>query len=202
MAQPIRSHGASQEQTVKANYPVPRMAPKKGPNPKDPKGTEEAVRRAAEKLGNSRDQLIPILQEVQKTFNYLPRGALLEAAELLDIPVMQVYSAASFFSAFSLEPRGERVISVCMGTACHVRQAPLILEALERELEISAGETTPDGKHTLLSVGCLGACALGPVVDVNGTTYGNMTVAKAERLPKKLEKQEVARARKRGGSND
>lgn len=202
MAKPIRRHGASQEQTVKANYPVPQMAPKKGPSHQDPKEAQEAVRRAVKRLGKSKDQLIPILQEVQKTFSYLPRGSLLEAADLLNIPVMQVYSAASFFSAFSLEPRGDRVISVCMGTACHVRQAPLILEALERELGISPGETSPDGKHTLLSVGCLGACALGPVVDVNGTTYGNMTVAKAKRLRKRVEKDEARKAQKRGGSND
>ena len=151
---------------------------------------EETARRAAgaaiQRLGGSRDQLIAILQDIQKELGYLPKPALAETARVLDVPFMQVYEVATFFKAFSLEPRGRRVISVCTGTACHVRQSPLILQALERRLGIESGETTPDGEFTLLEVGCLGACALGPVVDVNGEIFGQVTVSKAEKLPDRI----------------
>ncbi len=145
-----------------------------------------AARQAISRLGGTREQLIAILQDIQKNLGYLPKPALIETARALDLPFMQVYEVATFFKAFSLEPRGKRVISVCTGTACHVRQSPLILQALERRLGIKTGETTPDGEFTLLEVGCLGACALGPVVDVNGETFGQMTVSKAEKLPDRL----------------
>ncbi len=146
----------------------------------------QAARQAIERLGKSRDQLIAILQDIQKQLGYLPKPALVEAAGILDVPFMQVYEVATFFKSFSLEPRGKRVISVCTGTACHVRQSPLILQALERRLGIESGQTTPDGEFTLLEVGCLGACALGPVVDVNGEIFGQMTVGRAEKLPDRL----------------
>ena len=162
---------------------------KKQPARQEPAGARRAVVETASRLGETPDQLIPILQEVQKRFNYLPPSAIEEAAAKLELPLIQVYQAATFFSAFSLEPRGEKIISVCMGTACHVREGPLILEALERRLAISAGETTGDGRYTLLSVGCLGACALGPVIDVNGRTHGHMNVQKAEKLVEQMDKE-------------
>ena len=154
---------------------------------------DEAVRvvdDAVADLGASADQLIAILQQIQHTMGYLPKAALRRTAEVLDMPFMQVFQVATFYKAFSLEPRGRRVISVCTGTACHVRQSPLILEALERKLGVEVGQTTADGEFTLLKVGCLGACALGPVIDVNGEVFGQMTVAKAEKLPDKLLKED------------
>ena len=154
---------------------------------------EEAVRtaeRAVSARGTSPDQLIAVLQYIQKELGYLPKPALREVARLMNLPIMQVYQVATFFKAFSLEPRGRHIVSVCMGTACHVRQSPLVLQALERSLGIKAGQTTSDGEFTLLEVGCLGACALGPVVDVNGRVYGHMTVRKAEKLPDQIRKEE------------
>jgi NADH-quinone oxidoreductase subunit E len=137
---------------------------------------------------HERDQaaIIAILQDLQDGVNYLPEGALRYVAERLDIPVSKVYSLATFYRAFSLEPRGRHLVYVCTGTACHVRGAVKILDALEREIGICAGETDEQMEFTLETVNCLGACALGPVVVVDGEYYGQMTGAKAVRLVKKL----------------
>lgn len=137
--------------------------------------------------GRDQSAIIAILQDLQEEVNYLPEGALRYVAERLDIPVSKVYSLATFYRAFSLEPRGKHLIYVCTGTACHVRGAVKILDALEREIGICAGETDEQMEFTLETVNCLGACALGPVVVVDGEYYGQMTGAKAVlRLVKKL----------------
>ena len=104
-----------------------------------------------------------------------------------DIPLSRVYHLATFFRAFSLEPRGKHELHVCMGTACHVRGAPRILEALERGLKVKAGETTKDLQYTLETVNCVGACALGPVVVVDGESKGKLNPQRAERLLKQIE---------------
>lgn len=134
--------------------------------------------------------IIAILQDVQEEVNYLPEGALRYVAERLDIPVSKVYNLATFYRAFSLEPRGRHQIYVCTGTACHVRGAVKIRDALEREMGIRAGETDEQLEFTLETVNCLGACALGPVVVVDGEYHGQMTGAKAVRLVKKLRQSE------------
>jgi NADH-quinone oxidoreductase subunit E len=136
--------------------------------------------------GWDQSAIIAILQDVQEEVNYLPEGALRYVAEQLDIPASKVYSLATFYRAFSLEPRGRHLIHVCTGTACHVRGAVKILDALEREVGIHAGETDEHKEFTLETVNCLGACALGPVVVVDGEYHGQMTGAKAVRLIKKL----------------
>lgn len=130
--------------------------------------------------------IIAILQDMQEEVNHLPEGALRYVAVQLGIPVSKVYSLATFYRAFSLEPRGEHQVFVCTGTACHVRGAVKILDALERELGICAGETDEQLQFTLETVNCVGACALGPVVVVDGEYHGQMTAAKAVRLVKKL----------------
>ncbi|MFO8051211.1 MAG: NAD(P)H-dependent oxidoreductase subunit E [Thermoplasmatota archaeon] len=116
--------------------------------------------------GHQRDgsSLIPVLEEVNEEFNYLPRTVLRYVARELDVPYSQAYGVATFYTAFSLNPRGKHTIKVCMGTACHVRGSPKVLEEIERELGIEPGETTSDGMFTLETVNCLGTCALGPVV--------------------------------------
>jgi NADH-quinone oxidoreductase subunit E len=134
--------------------------------------------------------IIAILQDVQEEVNYLPEGALRYVAERLDIPVAKVYNLATFYRAFSLEPRGRHQVYVCTGTACHVRGAVKIRDALEREMGIRAGETDEQLEFTLETVNCLGACALGPVVVVDGEYHGQMTGAKAVRLVKKLRQAE------------
>ena len=130
--------------------------------------------------------IIAILQDIQDEVNYLPEDALRYVARALDIPLSKVCSLATFYKAFSLQPRGRHVIHVCLGTACHVRGAVRILEALERDLGILAGETDKDMQFTLETVNCLGACALGPVVVVGGEYHGQMTSAKATRLLKRV----------------
>ena len=126
--------------------------------------------------------LIPVLQQIQKEFNYLPEEALDAVSEKLGVPLNQVFSVATFYNAFSLDPKGKFVIQVCMGTACHVRSAPKIVSELERLLDINKGETSPDNLFTLETVNCLGACALGPVMTINGKYFGHLEVNKIETI--------------------
>jgi NADH-quinone oxidoreductase subunit E len=135
---------------------------------------------------HDRTAIIAILQDIQDEVNYLPEDALCYVAHALDIPISKVCSLATFYKAFSLQPRGKHVIHVCMGTACHVRGAVRILEALERDLGIQSGQTDEDLQFTLETVNCLGACALGPVVVVDGEYHGQMNSSKATRLLKRL----------------
>ncbi len=129
--------------------------------------------------GRLRSALIHILQDVQQEFNYLPRDILEHISYGLDIPLSQIYSAAAFYESFHLEPRGKHIISVCMGTACHVRGSQKILEGIERHLSIHEGETTDDLEYTLDRVNCLGVCALGPVAVFDGKCHGNLSASKA-----------------------
>jgi len=136
-------------------------------------------------LGNyQRDKgwLVSILQDVQAEYNYLPREAVMQISQGLDVPLSQVYSVATFFKAFSLKPRGRHLINVCLGTACHVRGAVRILEGIERELGINSGETTEGLKYTLETVNCVGACALGPIVIVDGEYSSQMRADKVNSL--------------------
>ena len=126
--------------------------------------------------------LVSILQDIQAEYNYLPEEVLVEVSQALEAPLSQVYGVATFFKAFSLEPRGRYLINVCLGTACHVRGAVKVLEAIERELEIKAGRTTKDLKFTLETVNCVGACALGPIVIINGEYHGQMRTDKVKAL--------------------
>lgn len=130
--------------------------------------------------------IIAILQDLQEGVHYLPEGALRYVAQQLDIPVSKVCSLATFYRAFSLVPRGKHQLYVCTGTACHVRGSPKVLDTLERELGIHAGETDDQMQFTLETVNCVGACALGPVVVVDGEYHGQMTGAKAKRLTQGL----------------
>lgn len=129
--------------------------------------------------------LLPLLQDIQSRYRYLPREALKQVAEYLEIPESRVYAVATFYKALSLEPRGEKTVKVCMGTACHLRGAGGVLEALSRKLGIAPGETTPDLAYTLETVNCLGACALAPVVTVNDRVYGQMNPKRVAELLEK-----------------
>jgi NADH-quinone oxidoreductase subunit E len=139
-----------------------------------------------DRYGADRMASLAVLQDIQRECNYLPREALELTAQRLGISNGEVFRLATFFTAFSLQPKGKYVCKVCMGTACHVLGGPRILETLERELGIKAGETTPDGKFSLEAVRCLGACALGPVVVVNEKPHGHLTPDKAVRLIARL----------------
>ncbi|MCX7779501.1 MAG: NADH-quinone oxidoreductase subunit NuoE [Negativicutes bacterium] len=129
--------------------------------------------------------LIPVLQEAQNMHGYLPKEVIERIAEKLDIPVSQIYGVATFYSQFHLNPRGRNIIRVCQGTACHVRGAKAVLKAIEDNLKIAAGGTTPDLKFTLETVACIGACGLAPVLMVNDDTHGRLT---PEAIPEILAK--------------
>jgi NADH-quinone oxidoreductase subunit E len=131
---------------------------------------------------DKKEQLISLLQDVQAEFNYLPQDVLVRISQKLDIPVSQVFSVATFFRAFTLKPRGRHLLTVCLGTACHVRGGQRLVDKLERDYGIKPGETTEDLKFTLETVNCLGCCALGPVVVVDGKYESQMNAAKLDKV--------------------
>ena len=137
--------------------------------------------------------LIMILQEIQREFCFLPREALEHVHRRMDLALTQIYGVATFYKVFSLKPRGRHVLSVCTGTACHVRNSKTIVEKLERDLQISRGETTPDGEYTLETVNCVGCCALGPVVVSDERYWGHMTVANVDSMLSSVGKDGEAR---------
>jgi NADH-quinone oxidoreductase subunit E len=128
----------------------------------------ESLTGILEKYRNDHGGLISILEEIQSIYSYLPKEALEEVSRATGRSLVDIYGVATFYSAFSLEPRGKHLVSACLGTACHVRGGPAVVEELERQLGIKAGETTPDREFSLETVNCLGACAIGPVVVVDG----------------------------------
>lgn len=126
--------------------------------------------------------LIPILEEIQNYYNYLPEKALREVSKNLNLPLKDVYGVASFYKAFSLKPRGKHIVTVCLGTACHVRNAPAIVESFQKQLGINAGETTNDNEFTLETVNCLGACALGPIVVTDGKYNSSVKIKEVKSI--------------------
>jgi NADH-quinone oxidoreductase subunit E len=129
-----------------------------------------------------KESLIQILQDITFEYNYLPEPCLRQISQRLNVPLSEVFEVATFYKAFSLEPRGKHLVLVCLGTACHVRGAPQILRRIERKLNIKPGETSKDLMFTLETVNCLGACALGPIVLIDGQYHGQMTQSKIEKL--------------------
>jgi NADH-quinone oxidoreductase subunit E len=146
------------------------------------KPTKQKVKSILDRYDGDPGMLVPILQDVQAEYNYLPKEALEKVSEGLGVPMSQVYSVASFFKAFSLKPRGRHIINVCLGTACHVRGAGRVLDEIERRLGIKSGETTKNMKYTVETVNCVGACALGPIVVIDGNYSGQMTGSKVKPL--------------------
>jgi NADH:ubiquinone oxidoreductase subunit E len=130
--------------------------------------------------------LVNILHDLQAEFRYLTETALQEAAAYLGLPPAQVYGVTTFYHGFHTEPRGKHTCTVCMGTACHVRGAPRLLEQLERDTGVAAGGTTPDLALNVEEVSCVGACAIGPLVILDGDTHGHMTADNLSRLVTKL----------------
>ena len=135
----------------------------------------------AENMARS-ESLVMLLQEVQSRYGYLPREVLREISGQMNVPLSRVYGLATFYRSFSLTPRGKHELVVCTGTACHVRGAASILKHLERKLGISSGQTSQDGLFTLLGVNCLGACALGPVLVMDGKYHGKVNIGKADEI--------------------
>jgi len=146
------------------------------------KPDKQKVKSILDSYQGDSSMLVSILQDVHAEYNYLPKEALTQVSQDLDIPLTRVYSVATFFKAFSLKPRGRHIINVCLGTACHVRGAVRIRDEIERELDIKPGETTEDFKFTLETVNCVGACALGPIVIIDGKYSGQMKPDKVKTL--------------------
>jgi NADH-quinone oxidoreductase subunit E len=135
-----------------------------------------------QQFGNDKENLIMILQAIQKTYNYLPQASLRYLSEKIGVPISKIYGVGTFYSTFSLEPRGKHIISVCLGTACHVRGGEKVRERIQEALKIQDGETTEDMLFSLESVRCLGCCSLGPVVRINDDIHGRITMDKAEKI--------------------
>jgi NADH-quinone oxidoreductase subunit E len=139
-----------------------------------------------ERYGAQRRHVISILQDIQAQFHYLPKDALMEVAARVRIPLIELYSIATFYNCFSLLPRGEHIIKVCLGTACHLKGGTRLVEALERELGVREGEMTPDGRFSFETVRCVGACALAPLVLIDERYYPKMTQRKMTQVLARL----------------
>lgn len=148
------------------------------------------VKSFIDKYSGQKRALIAILQDIQGEFNYLPSESLRFVSEILGIPLIDIISVATFYRSFSLQPRGKHLITVCMGTACHVRGGPKILEEFERKLNVKAGQTTMDKQFSLETVACLGCCAIGPVVVVDDDYHAQTTIRKANSILKKYKAKE------------
>ncbi|MGH4052038.1 MAG: NAD(P)H-dependent oxidoreductase subunit E [Clostridium sp.] len=133
-------------------------------------------------LPSKEGALIEVLHKAQGLFGYLPQEVQAFVAEKLNIPVSKVYGVVTFYSYFTIKPRGKYVVNVCMGTACFVRGSGDVLEKFEKVLKLKNGETTVDGKFTLGSLRCVGACGLAPVVTVNDKVYGHVTVDQVDKI--------------------
>lgn len=135
-------------------------------------------------------QLIEVLHDVQEYYGYLPKQVMIDISKGLGVPLIEVYRVASFYKAFKLKPSGRNVITMCTGTACHVRGAGLILDQAINQLKIKPGEVTNDGLFSVEHVNCIGACALGPIVSENGSCHHHMTPGKLRKLIDSLSRKE------------
>jgi NADH:ubiquinone oxidoreductase subunit E len=132
------------------------------------------------------DQLIEVLQDVQEIYGYIPQDAMKTVAKELGVPLMEVCRVANFYKAFTLKPRGKNVITICTGTACHVRGSDLLIDQVKAQLKVDPGDTTKDGLFTVECVNCVGACALAPIVVQNGSYMDHMTPGKLRKLIEKV----------------
>lgn len=140
-------------------------------------------------------QLIEVLQDIQEHYGYISEEAMVSTSKELGAPLLEVYRVASFYKAFSLKPRGKNLITICTGTACHVRGSDLLIDQVKGQLKINPGETTRDGLFTLECVNCLGACALAPIVVQNGDYSSKMTPGKLRREIEKTGGKEIKEGR-------
>ena len=163
------------DKDLKSAFPIRRQ-------PEKLLGIAGIVDKVVEEYQHDKGMLIQILLRLQKNFGWLPMEMLLEVSKQLGISINQVYQVATFYKAFSLNPRGRHFIRICSGTSCRVRGAPTILERVQSFLGIDAGEVTPDGKFSLETVNCLGGCALGPMMIIDGEYYGNLKLLAVKKI--------------------
>lgn len=143
---------------------------------------KQEVKEILEQYTTAKDNLVPILNDVQVKYGYIPQIAQSEISEYLSIPMAEIYGVITFYSRFTLKPKGKYAISVCLGTACFVKGSEKIMSRLKERLGIKEGETTEDGKFSIDSTRCLGACGIAPVFTVNGEVYGRATVKKLDEV--------------------
>ncbi|MCX6564697.1 MAG: NADH-quinone oxidoreductase subunit NuoE [Candidatus Aminicenantes bacterium] len=158
---------------------------------------QEQIRSIIHKHEGLKKNLIAILLDIQSENAYLPPEALRTVASELAVPLIDIVGLATFYRAFSLKPRGRHLVTVCLGTACHVRGGPKILSEFEKRLAVEPGETTPDKQFTLETVACLGCCAIGPVVVVDRDYYGHTTIQRVNTILKKYQRGNKPKATKR-----
>ena len=152
---------------------------------------KKEVKKILEVYTQEKDNLIPILNDIQVKYGYIPQIAQKEISEYLKIPMAEIYGVITFYSRFTLKPKGKYAISVCLGTACFVKGSEKIMERLKGRLKIEEGATTPDGKFSIDNTRCVGACGIAPVFTINGEVYGRATVKKLDEVLDKLEKGEM-----------
>lgn len=157
--------------------------------------SEKLLEKILENRRSQPQQLVEVLQDVQEALGFIPQDVMTTVSRELGVPLIEVSRVTNFYKAFSLKPRGRHIITVCMGTACHVRGAVRMLDEVKGQLGLEPGETTEDGMFTLERVNCLGACALGPVVVLDGRYHGKMTPNKLRKLVESVyaAKKEVTR---------
>jgi NADH-quinone oxidoreductase subunit E len=139
---------------------------------------KEKLNQIFSRFKGTKDELIPVMEALQDEFGYLPKEVMHEISRFLKVPESNIYGVATFYALFRLVPRGKQMVSVCRGTACHVRGGSQILQEVEKRLGIKPGETTKDMEYSLETISCFGSCALSPVMVINKTVYGRMTPAK------------------------
>ncbi len=133
---------------------------------------------------DKKGSLIPLLQSAQETYGYISESSIYYISEIIGIPAAEIYGVITFYTQFRLRPLGENIIKICQGTACHVNGSKNILKTIQKELRISVGETSEDGKFSLQSVACIGCCSLAPVMMINDETYGRLTPQKIAKILK------------------
>jgi len=180
------------------NCPVRNMVQPDEKETVKPELEEKDLEKITELMGDNKDgrgTLVPLLQDINTEYGYLPQNIIRYVSTDLDIPLSQIYNIATFYKGLSLTPRGRYVISVCLGTACHVRGAQKILGSLERNLGIKAGQTTSDLNFTLEAVRCVGCCGLAPVVTIGDDLYGKVTQVKIQKTIEKYKGREYAKTK-------
>lgn len=170
---------------VKNRIATPDLRPQEPPLDSEVKAWVDAI--LASYDGKARGSLLPILQQVNRRYRYLPRDVIQYLAIRLDLPLSAVLRVATFYNVFSLKPRGRHTISVCQGTACFVAGSGMLLEKLKRELAIEEGETTGDQRFTLEAVRCIGCCALAPALRVDGQTYAHVRQSQVPSILKRYD---------------
>ncbi len=149
-------------------------------------GQSEEILRILERHRDNHGGLIAILEALQAMYGYLPEEQLRMTADRTNYSLVDIYGVATFYRSFSLKPRGKHLVSICLGTACHVRSAPMVVEEFQRQLGISVGDTTPDKEFTLETVNCLGACALGPIVLVDDHYFSKVNTTEVASIVEKV----------------